>query len=100
MRYDYHKELLNLRDQLFWRDKAKEIEEETGRKSRWQEIDVRYFDVADELPSQYKDLMNLKLREVKEGYDLIVDKFGQANEELYKKVAVLDIINREGIKFD
>jgi hypothetical protein len=100
MRYDYHKELLNLRDQLFWRDKAKEIEEETGRKSRWQEIDVRYFDVTDELPSQYKDLMNLKLREVKEGYDLIVDKFGQANEELYKKVAVLDIINREGIKFD
>ena len=43
--------------------------------------------------------MNMKLKEVKESYDQILEKFGQANEELYKKVGILDRINAEGIKF-
>lgn len=76
MRYDYHKELLNLRDQLFWRDRAQDQEKETGRKSRFQELDVRYFDISDDLPTAYKELMNTRLKEVKEGYDAIIDKFG------------------------
>ena len=38
-----------------------------GKKiSLFQEIDARYFDVTTDLPKDYADLMNLKLKEMKD----------------------------------
>lgn len=73
MRYGYYKELFNLREQLFWREKSKanELDDNNG-KSSFEEIDVRYFDISEYLPKEYAELMNIKLKEMKDSYDTIL----------------------------
>jgi hypothetical protein len=96
MRHDYHKELLNLREQLNWKERSREMIERGdpgAKRHAFQEIDVRYFDVTEDLPQPYCDLLNTKVREIKETFDSILSKVAHANDELYKRVDMLDRIN-------
>jgi hypothetical protein len=59
----------------------------------FQELDVRYFDVTHDIPKQYADLMNLKLKEMKDGYEKTLSHIAEQNDEFQRKVEVLDRIN-------
>ena len=91
MRYDYHKELLNLREQLFKKERIEE--DDPAGKKPYQALDVRFFDVGDDLPKQWADLLNAKLVEMKGWYESLAERLNSANEQLNRRVEILDRIN-------
>ncbi|CDW87972.1 UNKNOWN [Stylonychia lemnae] len=84
------KDINHLRELLYKKEKLGD---------QFKEIDVRYFDLTEGLPKQYQEIMNLKIQEMKQGYQKILSDLASSNEALYKQVAILDMINKHGIKF-
>lgn len=70
MRFDCQKEVINLRDQLFKREKLG---------NEFKEIDVRYFDVSEGLTEDMQQILNGKLRQVKEGYTKVLKTMSDSN---------------------
>lgn len=78
------KDITHLREQLFKRERGSD---------QFKEIDVKYFDVADGLPENYMTLLNTKLYEMRTTYNKLLKEVQVNNENLCKKVAILDMIN-------
>ena len=79
LRMGYQQELQALKDQLYWKEKLQQqqqMEENTSssassqagssRKNPFREIDVRYYDIGAGLPQQYTQIINLKIKDMKD----------------------------------
>ena len=54
---------------------------------------MRYFDISEGLPAQYLEILNLKVRDIKDHYEKTLVLLADANEEMNRRVIVLDKIN-------
>ena len=84
MRFEFQKDVVQLREQLFKKEKLG---------GQFKEIDVKYFDIAEGLPQEFAEILNTKIYEMKSGYQKILLELAKSNEALYQKVAILDLIN-------
>jgi len=65
----------------------------SSRKNPFREIDVRYYDIGEGLPEQYVQIINLKIRDMKEQYEKTLNMLADANEEMNRRVIIMDKVN-------
>lgn len=65
----------------------------SSRKNPFREIDVRYYDIGEGLPEQYVQIINLKIRDMKEQYEKTLNMLADANEEMNRRVLIMDKVN-------
>ena len=65
----------------------------SSRKNPFREIDVRYYDIGEGLPQQYVQIINLKVKDMKDQYEKTLNMLADANEEMNRRVLLLDKVN-------
>lgn len=90
VRISYYKELIALREQMF-------ISRDLS--NTFALLEIKHFDIAEDLPANYQRILNTKLDEMKGSYRKILLKFEQQGDILNKKVSLMEKIHSGGIKF-